>query len=101
MCVWILSRFSDDDNGVEKVDDREEVEKFEIGGKKPVATESATATTDSSAAKDDVAQDPAGDDDDDGEIDKMTLLLLSQPTERSENLPIQKKLRVWWRVLHH
>lgn len=65
--TWMMK--SDDNNGVEKVDDREEIEKFEIGGKKPVATESATATTDSSAAKDDVAQDPAGDDDDDGEIE--------------------------------
>lgn len=61
---WMIK--ADDDSGVEKVDDREEIEKFEIGGKKPVAS----ATTTADGAKDDMAQDPAAakDDDDDVEI---------------------------------
>jgi ubiquitin-like 1-activating enzyme E1 B len=65
---WMIK--TDDDSGAEKVDDREGIEKFEIGGKKPVAS---AATADSSdGGKDDIAQDPAStaaeDDDDDIEI---------------------------------
>ena len=65
---WMMK--ADDDSGAEKVDDREEIEKFEIGGKKPVA--SATTADSSDGANDDIAQDPAAvdkeDDDDDIEI---------------------------------
>ncbi len=64
---WMMK--ADDDKGTEKVDDREEIDKFEIGGKKPVAA--ATAADSSDGAKDNTAQDPAAaedDDDDDIEI---------------------------------
>ncbi|KAL7500855.1 hypothetical protein ACHAWT_010356 [Skeletonema menzelii] len=64
---WMMK--ADDDSGKEKVDDRDEIDKFEIGGKKPVAV--ATTTDSSGGAKENMAQDPAADeegDDDDIEI---------------------------------
>jgi len=57
---WMMK--SDDDKGAEKVDDREEIDKFEIGGKKPVAA--ATAADSSDGAKDNIAEDDDDDDDD-------------------------------------
>eukprot|EP00985_Skeletonema_marinoi_P003732 scaffold1616_cov173-Skeletonema_marinoi.AAC.4 len=63
--VWMMK--ADDDSGKEKVDDREEIDKFEIGGKKPVAA--ATAADSSDGAKDNAAQDPAAEEDDDDDIE--------------------------------
>lgn len=71
---WMMK--ADDDKGAEKVDDREEIDKFEIGGKKPVAA--ATAADSSDGAKDNIAQDPAAADDDDDDIE----IIIEDDTEK-------------------
>lgn len=62
-------------NGVEKEDAREEIEKFEVGGKKPVATATAAAPAGESndgaaaaASKESAAQPEEDSDDDDIEV---------------------------------
>jgi len=63
--VWMLK----DDEGNTKEDGREEVEKFEIGGKKPVAAETKEETAESSGLKGDSAEAKQDGDDDDDDDD--------------------------------
>ena len=72
---WMIK--ADDDTGAEKLDDREEIDKFEIGGKKPVA-----AAT-SEGEKDKITQDPSAEKKDDGDDDIEIIIDDDSPAEET------------------